>query len=83
MSKLKETNSLMNHIMDDLEKNPSSSVVKAANVVLLADIAKSLAMIADKLCEEESESKYGDFLRARANRKRADELYKTESEDKT
>ena len=57
MSRLNETNSLINHIMDDLEKNPSSSVVKAANVVLLAGIAKSLAMIADKLCEKESEDK--------------------------
>ena len=83
MSKLKETNSLINRIMNDLEKNPSSSVIEAANTALLADIAKSLAMIADKLCEEESESKYGDFLRARANRMIADELCKAESEDKT
>ena len=52
MSRLNETNSLINRIMNDLEKNPSSSVIEAANTALLADIAKSLAMIADKLCEE-------------------------------
>ena len=52
MSRLNETNSLINRIMNDLEKNPSSSVIEAANIALLADIAKSLATIADKLCEE-------------------------------
>ena len=55
MSRLNETNSLINRIMNDLEKNPSSSVIEAANTALLADIAKSLAMIADKLCKAESE----------------------------
>lgn len=57
MNKLKETNSLIDYIMADLEKNSNPNIAKAANVVLLADIAKSLAMIADKLCKTESEDK--------------------------
>lgn len=57
MNKLKETNSLIDYIMADLEKNPNPNIAKAANVVLLADIAKSLAMIADRLCDTESEDK--------------------------
>ena len=55
MNKLKETDSLIDYITADLEKNPNPNTAKAANVILLADIAKSLAMIADKLYKAESE----------------------------
>ena len=55
MNKLKETNLLIDYIADDLKKNPNPNTAKAANVILLADIAKSLAMIADKLYKAESE----------------------------
>ena len=48
----------MDFIMTEMKKNClSPNVVKTADVALLADIAKSLAMIADKLCEAESEDK--------------------------
>ena len=58
MNKLKETNLLMDFIMTEMKKNcPSPNVVRTADVALLADIAKSLAMMADKLCEAESEDK--------------------------
>ncbi len=58
MSKLKETNLLMDFIMTEMKKNhPSPNVVRTADVAILSDIAKSLAIIADKLCEEESEDK--------------------------
>ncbi len=57
MSKLNETNSLINRMTAELRKNPNPNADRAANTALLADIAKSLAMVADKLCEEESEDK--------------------------
>lgn len=55
MSKLEETESLLGFMTAELRKNPDSNADRAANTALLADIAKSLAMIADKLCEIESE----------------------------
>lgn len=57
MNKLKETNLLIDYIIADFKENPNPDNAKAANGALLADIAKSLAMIADKLCEAESEDK--------------------------
>lgn len=50
MSKLEETN-LMIEFITEAEK----SGLKFDNKIILADIAKSLAMIADKLCEKERE----------------------------
>lgn len=55
MSKLEEIESLLDFMTAELRKNPNSNADRAINTALLADIAKSLAMIADKLCEEESE----------------------------
>lgn len=52
MSKLEETNMITDSITELRE-----SGFKVDNTVLLADIAKSLAMIADKLCGAESENK--------------------------
>ena len=52
MSKLKETNKLIDYITRLKE-----SGLDIDNTVMLADIAKSLAMIADKLCGAESEDK--------------------------
>ena len=46
MNKLEETNKIMDTIIE-LEK----SGIKVEYTALLGDIAKSLAMIADKLCE--------------------------------
>ena len=57
MSKLEETELLLDFMTAELRKNPDSNADRAANTALLADIAKSLAMVADKLCEEESEDK--------------------------
>ena len=57
MSKLKETELLLNFMKIELRKNPDPNADRAANTALLADIAKSLAVIADKLCEAESEEK--------------------------
>lgn len=50
MSKLEETNLVIEYItkLEELGLNVN-------NTVILADIAKSLAMIADKLCGSESE----------------------------
>lgn len=50
MSKLEETNKLIDYMTKLVESN-----LNVDNTVMLADIAKSLAMIADKLCEKESE----------------------------
>lgn len=50
MSKLAETNSMIDYITK-LEE----SGLNVDKTVILADIAKSLAMIADKLCGAESE----------------------------
>lgn len=55
MSKLEETN-LMIDYLTKLEE----SGIKVNNTVILADIAKSLAMIADKLCGAESEDENGN-----------------------
>lgn len=55
MSKLEEIESLLDFMTAELRKNPNSNADRAINTALLADIAKLLAMIADKLCEEESE----------------------------
>ena len=55
MSKLGETELLLDFMTAELRKNPDSNADRAANTALLADIAKSLAMIADKLCKAESE----------------------------
>ena len=52
MSKLEETNKLIDYL-----SKLDESGLKVDNTVILADIAKSLAMIADKLCEVESENK--------------------------
>lgn len=52
MSKLEETELLLDFMTAELRKKTDSNADRAANTALLADIAKSLAMIADKLCEE-------------------------------
>jgi len=49
MTKLEETNSIIDRAIE-IEKIG----LPADNIAFLADIAKSLAMIADKLCEEEA-----------------------------
>lgn len=46
MNKLEETN-----LMIDYLTKLNESGIKIDNTVILADIAKSLAMIANKLCE--------------------------------
>lgn len=50
MSKSEETNMAIGYITKLKE-----SGLNVDNTVMLTDIAKSLAMIADKLCEEKSE----------------------------
>lgn len=50
MSKLNETN-----LMVDCITKLNESGINVDNAMILADIAKSLAIIADKLCEAESE----------------------------
>lgn len=50
MSKLEETNSMIDYITKLMEAG-----LNVDNTVILADIAKSLAMIADKLYKVESE----------------------------
>ena len=50
MSKLEETNMMIDHIT-----KPKESGINVDNTVMLADIAKSLAMIADKLCRADKE----------------------------
>lgn len=52
MSKLEETNMLIDYITKLKESN-----LNVDNTVMLVDIAKSLAMIADKLYKAESEAK--------------------------
>lgn len=52
MSKTEETNALIEYVTKI--KNEG---IEIENTIFLADIAKSLAMIADKLCETESEEK--------------------------
>lgn len=52
MSKLEETNKLIDYLA-----KPDESGLKVNNTVILADIAISLAMIADKLCGTESDDK--------------------------
>lgn len=55
MSKLEETNLVIDYITKLKEEG-----IEIDNTVMLADIAKSLAMIADKLCGSESED-LGDY----------------------
>lgn len=56
MSKLEETNLLIDYLIKLKEKK-----LEIDNAALLADIAKSLAMIADKLCgTDTSESEVSD-----------------------
>lgn len=56
MSKLEETNLLIDYLIKLKE-----SKLEIDNAALLADIAKSLAMIADKLCgTDTSESEVSD-----------------------
>lgn len=50
MSKLEETNLMIGYIT-----KLNESGLNVDNTVILADIAKSLAMIADKLCGTESD----------------------------
>lgn len=50
MSKLEETDMMIDCITKLME-----SGLDVDNIVMLADIAKSLAMIVDKLCKAESE----------------------------
>ncbi len=50
MSKFEETNNLIEYV-NKLEENG----IEVGDTVFLADIAKSLAIIADKLCVAESE----------------------------
>lgn len=52
MSKLEETNLLIDYMTKAKEAR-----IDIDNTVVLADMAKSLAMIADKLCGAESEDK--------------------------
>ena len=52
MSKLEETNLMIDYLVK-LDK----SGIKIDDTVIFTDIAKSLAMIADKLCGAESEKK--------------------------
>ena len=52
MSKLEETNLMIGYLT-----KLNESGIKIDNTVILTDIAKSLAMIADKLCGTESENK--------------------------
>lgn len=52
MSKLEETNSLIDYIIKLRESN-----LNVDDTAMLLDIAKSLAMIADKLCGSEREDK--------------------------
>lgn len=53
MSKLEETNLLIDYIT----KLQNAGLNANHTATILVDIAKSLAMIADKLCEAESEDK--------------------------
>ena len=50
MNKLEETNLMIEYVAKLGELG-----LDAGNITILADIAKSLAIIADKLCETESE----------------------------
>lgn len=50
MSKLEETEEIINYIGKAHEAG-----FTADNSIMLLDIARSLAMIADRLCKEESE----------------------------
>ena len=52
MSKLEETNSLI-----DCVATLKKSGINVDDTIVLPDIAKSLAMIADKLCGTESDDK--------------------------
>lgn len=52
MSKLEET-----HMLIDYAAKLQEAGLTVDNIVVLLDIAKSLAMIADKLCGAESEDK--------------------------
>ena len=52
MNKLKETNWMIDHLA-----RLNAPGVNVDNTVILLDIAKSLAMIADKLCGTESDDK--------------------------
>ena len=54
MSRLEETKSLIN-FMNKLDEQGFNVDSKITSAVILVDIAKSLAMIADKLCGTESE----------------------------
>ncbi len=51
MSKLEETNLMIDYIT-----KLKGSGLNVDNAVMLADIAKSLAMIADRVCGTESEN---------------------------
>ncbi len=55
MSKLEETNSLIDYATEIMGSTLKGN--NMANTMILADIAKSLAIIADKLCDTESEDK--------------------------
>ena len=52
MNKLEETNAVIDYVTK-LKENG----LEVENTIFLADIAKSLAIIADKLCVAESEDK--------------------------
>lgn len=52
MNKLEETNLMIGYVNKLMEAG-----LTVDNSIILADIAKSLAMIADKLCGTESEDK--------------------------
>ena len=52
MNKLEETNLLIDYITKLKEKG-----FNIDNTIMLADIAKSLAMIADRLCETKESEK--------------------------
>lgn len=54
MSKLEETNSLIDYATEIMGSTLKGN--NMANTMILADIAKSLAMIADKLCGTDAES---------------------------
>lgn len=55
MSKLKETNLIIDYMAKTAKTKELG--INVDNTVFLADIAKSLAIIADKLCETENKEK--------------------------
>lgn len=57
MSKLEETNLMIDYITELKDAGVEGVDLDVVKSTMLADIAKSLAIIADKLCGSESEGK--------------------------